>query len=475
MDVMLLPKNQKCFGYHCFRTARNVSPAAWLVALGVSACSVSEHEIVRLDAASDDTSVRDTADAARDVSVSTDGDGGRDTPGEGYAADRRDASTDGDTGGMGPADAIIDNGVRDSNSDAIAQPDGSPEGGIVDGTSDRRDIAADSNREAGADATADTSLDAIQDVAIDGPGDVVGEQDARIVGTDIWAVGRAGVVLHRTQGTAWAFETRPPTTANFFDIWGTDRTNVWAVGDGDILHYDGTMWTSIANPVPQSRLSAIWGSSASDVWAVGYHVAQARGLILRYNGTSWSDQAGGPTVFDQQSFVSVWGSGPRDVWVVGSGKVFHFGANSSWTEVALPDAGADGLAAVWTSSATQGWMMGQAGQIMQLTASGWSPMPSYPDEPSFKAISGLSPNDVWAIAWATPLQVENRFYRNTGSGWTDGPPAMLPLMYDIFMRSSQDVWFAGFDGVIAHYNGVAITADPTVPTQETLHGIWGPR
>jgi hypothetical protein len=118
--------------------------------------------------------------------------------------------------------------------------------------------------------------------------------------------------------------------------------------------------------------------------------------------------------------------------------------------------------------------LGELGQIWQLSAGGWSAIAPYPTTPEFKVVSGFSANEVWAIGW-TDLSTTTHLYRNTGFGWVDGPTVSLPLMQDIFIRSSQDVWFVGWRGVIAHFDGTAVTPDPTVPTQAVLYGVWGPR
>jgi hypothetical protein len=48
-----------------------------------------------------------------------------------------------------------------------------------------------------------------------------------------------------------------PTGQNLLDIWGTSGSDVYAVGDGGILHYDGSTWT-FSSPVPGKR---VWGTA----------------------------------------------------------------------------------------------------------------------------------------------------------------------------------------------------------------------
>jgi hypothetical protein len=58
------------------------------------------------------------------------------------------------------------------------------------------------------------------------------------------------------------------------------------VGSGGlILHYDGTSWSEMTSGT--SSLSGVWGTSSSDIFAVGYD-----GTIVHYDGTGWSEMTG---------------------------------------------------------------------------------------------------------------------------------------------------------------------------------------
>lgn len=72
-------------------------------------------------------------------------------------------------------------------------------------------------------------------------------------------------------------------------------------------------------------LSRIWGSSASDVYCIGYN-----GLILHYDGQSWSQMDSGTT----KDLLGIWGSSSTNVFVVGGdGIVLHFNGNT-WSQTA---------------------------------------------------------------------------------------------------------------------------------------------
>lgn len=97
--------------------------------------------------------------------------------------------------------------------------------------------------------------------------------DVWAVGSDAYAVGEAGTLLH--YDGAWS---RVSTSAveHLFAVWGTHREDVFVVGeDGLVLRYDGASWTG-TRPLPGIDLHAIWGPSPTELYAAG-----ADGLILR--------------------------------------------------------------------------------------------------------------------------------------------------------------------------------------------------
>jgi hypothetical protein len=70
-----------------------------------------------------------------------------------------------------------------------------------------------------------------------------------------------------------------------------------------------------------NRLNGVWGSSSTDVFVVGRF-----GMILHYDGTSWSAMSSGTT----DSLLGVWGSSNTDVFAVGSsGTILHYSGDTT--------------------------------------------------------------------------------------------------------------------------------------------------
>ncbi len=126
--------------------------------------------------------------------------------------------------------------------------------------------------------------------------------------------GAERTLVLRWNGTAWSQAPSPSpggqAVLNAVSA-GPDRT-AWAVGyscasgcgtgsETDkilILRWNGTAWSRAASPVVQGDLNSVSAGADGAAWAVGYSCAPGCGttsetdaaLILRWNGTAWSQQ-----------------------------------------------------------------------------------------------------------------------------------------------------------------------------------------
>lgn len=78
---------------------------------------------------------------------------------------------------------------------------------------------------------------------------------------------------------------------NFDDIWGTSKSDVWAVGQGGeykasyrVIHYGGYVWKDIpveSKDVYDPGFACVWGRARDDVWFTDY-----RGHVFHYDGST---------------------------------------------------------------------------------------------------------------------------------------------------------------------------------------------
>jgi uncharacterized repeat protein (TIGR01451 family) len=124
-----------------------------------------------------------------------------------------------------------------------------------------------------------------------------------------------GPATAQAQGAGWQWQNPLPQGNGLSGIWGSSGSDVFAVGRaGTILHYDGADWSAMSSGTTEP-LYGLWGSS--DVFAVGH-----RGTILHYDGAAWSPMSSGTTEW----LYGVWGSAGTDVFAVGDdGTILHYG------------------------------------------------------------------------------------------------------------------------------------------------------
>jgi uncharacterized repeat protein (TIGR01451 family) len=153
-------------------------------------------------------------------------------------------------------------------------------------------------------------------------------------GDDVFAVGADGTIVHY-DGSAWS-PMSSGTTRALYGVWGSRGDDVFAVGHEDIiLHYDGSAWSSMYSGTwwPQA-LYGVWGSSGSDVLAVGYVEDDVHGIlysdVMHYDGSGWHS---GVLDFPWEGILhGVWGSNGQDVFAVGEwGLILHYDG-TSWTD-----------------------------------------------------------------------------------------------------------------------------------------------
>jgi hypothetical protein len=153
-------------------------------------------------------------------------------------------------------------------------------------------------------------------------------------------------------------------TQNLSSVWGTSASDVWAVGDEMILHYNGVTWSFSSTSFADLR--GVWGSSSSDVWAVGILPTGdfMGGAILHYNGKSWSTVSNVPS----QALFGVWGSSASDVWAVGSGYTILHYDGTNWSSVSSGTTWP--LPGIWGSSSSNVWAVGCCGTIVHGSPAG---------------------------------------------------------------------------------------------------------
>jgi hypothetical protein len=149
--------------------------------------------------------------------------------------------------------------------------------------------------------------------------------EAYAVGGDAWGVGMVTTLFGHYDGDAW-HQIQAGWGAPLRDVWGTDPSNVYAVGESaTIFHYDGTTCNE-TDTGGAKHLSGVWGSGRDVVLAVGGEWDQNDvpvGTILRLQNGAWRTVKSGLDHW----LNAVWGSDPDSVFAVGGGgTILHYSA-----------------------------------------------------------------------------------------------------------------------------------------------------
>ena len=149
--------------------------------------------------------------------------------------------------------------------------------------------------------------------------------------TAVFAAGLVGSII-QYDGTTW-FNMKVPKNTDYLGIWGRSANEVYAVGVGGVvLRWDGATWTQIGAPVTGS-LRAVWGVAKNDVWAVGDD-----GLVAHSTGGSFTVVPIEPYQPDPEqkpyevktTLHAVWGGKADDVWAAGAPDAKNKGVLIHW-------------------------------------------------------------------------------------------------------------------------------------------------
>jgi hypothetical protein len=244
-------------------------------------------------------------------------------------------------------------------------------------------------------------------------------------------------------------------------------------------------------------LTSVWGTSKEDVWAVG-----SAGLIVHWNGTTWSRIGSGLT----NTLFAIDGSGPGDLWIVSSRAGIYRGLgieNGAMRWAARPPPvrpydgdnfnDADGLVrAAWVGGADDVWLGGDPlwpcsnrwrARMVDGAVSSWE-LVQDPSCSTVHAVRAVGGDELWAVGegkTASQATVGRAWRMKRGmnepdsghSAWqeldTQAPAALLAVW-----GTSQGVWAVGERGTIRHYvPGATRWSIVASPTNTTLRAVWG--
>jgi hypothetical protein len=145
------------------------------------------------------------------------------------------------------------------------------------------------------------------------------------------AVGLDGTTLEYDASAGWVVEPTPPRAhhINIMSVAFDGPSSAFAVGQfGLILHWDGSSWSEdpASISLTEEQLNSVAFSSSGEGWAVG-----ADGTILHYDGTSWSIEQ--PPALDASTDITSVAVAGSDVFAIADGNLITRESDGTWTTV----------------------------------------------------------------------------------------------------------------------------------------------
>ena len=328
-------------------------------------------------------------------------------------------------------------------------------------------------------------------------------------GQRAWVVGKknnnfsnaAEVAQFNHPQSGWNYSTTSASNEELRGVAFLNYTEGWAVGkdmDGpkrlNILRWQAssnTWITSPGIPIPSNDyikdLNAVSVVSSQEAWAVGQRPGGSNRTytILKWNGTDWCllGQGNGHCAGS-----SIPGAPGRDLYAVhvadtdGDGVDdlgFAIGQNafilqydgSNWSKIFE---GGNNLRSVFIVSASEAWIIGDAGDFYRWNGSTWTKI--FPAIGGGAQLRGLYMLDTdqdgdadegWAVG-----KYDRAIRYTSASGWVDTPTSGVGHLNSVAMFATDDVWVAADGGRLVHWNGSQWTKhDPPSNMNKHLKSI----
>lgn len=210
----------------------------------------------------------------------------------------------------------------------------------------------------------------------------------------LWAANQS-TVMHR-DGATWE-KVGGPNDLGGSDLAVLAPDDIWATTINGVRHWDGRQWTyiQITELQTETNFLHITALAPDKIWVVGYygHAKVAVGYV--WDGKQWT--LGPYSGSADSAFLSVSASAPDNVWVIG---VYGYAMaqmfdGTHWNEVDPPAYLFSDIKALAPDDV---YAVGDG--VVHWDGREWT-MFLYPT--GLRAISGVSPTDLWAVGGATVM------------------------------------------------------------------------
>jgi len=261
--------------------------------------------------------------------------------------------------------------------------------------------------------------------------------------------------------------------STYTDVWSDDADSALiasstpgykAPSSGSVGRFKDGAWVPFtAGPEHLYQPPRLAGLSMSDLW-----LAEDYWGLEHSDGSSWS--------LHEQKAQIVWENAANDVWActlptstdnTKSYRLSHWDG-SAWHELALPFS--DGFIphGLWSSSATEAFVVGSAGPLLRWNGTEFEAH-ECPGIGGWNAVWGVS-DAIWTVGEGGAV-----------ARWQEGNCTLLPtdgllggkrLLSDIWGSGPNNLWIVGEAGTILRWRGSALEVEPA-GVSEGLNAVWG--
>jgi hypothetical protein len=289
-------------------------------------------------------------------------------------------------------------------------------------------------------------------------------------GSDVFAVGDQGTILHATGGspqnaTTWVNESyTSPGVGDLVSVYGFGADDVWAVSTtGRTLHRAGGGWNELPSPGGIDRCTAVWGAQPNEVWVLGTSGPNPIAV-------SWRGEPSTHSLQGVSQLNALWGTAADDVWAVGNGLALVHWDGNKWDQLGVPSQNPNfrDFFGVWASKTNAyavgsdpngkmllyHWVPGQA-----LPGIGNGPDGSFP----LRGVWGRSDTDLYAVG------DNGVILHSVGDDkWLLQPTPSSQALISVFGSGSSDTWAVGPGGLVLYSNASSTPGDGGTPADAAV-------
>lgn len=269
---------------------------------------------------------------------------------------------------------------------------------------------------------------------------------------------------------AWSALPSPDDQGNRA-LWGPSDTLLFAASHTGVLRLSGGAWAHV-EAVRWRGTHDVFGFGPGDIWAVGDD-----GMILRMDGAGWrSLRFDGASVLPHPlgdfsaparkvALRAVWGTSASSVYVVGDGGTALRFDGTTWR--VIPTGVTADLTDVWgLPGGGDPYATTSDGRVLRLGATGATPVAGLQAPGALHAVWGTSASNLYVVGDGGAL------YRFNGLAWTRTRLPTRATLYDVRGTSAGNVFVAGAMGALYRWDGTRWAPEKSPGGNRQLFGLW---